>query len=160
MAAATSPGRAPAGTTATARPGWMGRHPLAAFLLLCFGLTWACLLPLAADSHGWLPFHAPRWLLLPAGWGPALAAWPRLVRGGAAGAGRPVRRGGRPRHPAGWHAADAARPRLAAARDAADARAQPADQLGGDRLARVCPAAPARAAQSRRGQPGAGRRGG
>ena len=75
MAAATSPGRAPAGTTATARPGWMGRHPLAAFLLLCFGLTWACLLPLAADSHGWLPFHAPRWLLLPAGWGPGLAAF-------------------------------------------------------------------------------------
>src|SRR5919202_1446945 len=75
MAAATSPGRAPAGTTATARPGWMGRHPLAAFLLLCFGLTWACLLPLAADSHGWLRFHAPRWLLLPAGWGPGPAAF-------------------------------------------------------------------------------------
>ena len=75
MATATSPGRAPAGAT-PARPGWAGRHPLAAFLLLCFGLTWAGLLPLAADSRGWLPFHLPAWLLLPlAGWGPGLAAF-------------------------------------------------------------------------------------
>src|ERR671933_551266 len=75
MATVTPPVRAP-GSGAAGQPGWIGRHPLAAFLLLCFGLTWAGLLPLAADSRGWLPFHVPPWLLLAlAGWGPGLAAF-------------------------------------------------------------------------------------
>jgi membrane protease YdiL (CAAX protease family) len=74
MATLAPPARAP-GSGAAGRPGWIGRHPLAAFLLLCFGLTWAGLLPLAADSRGWLPFHIPPWLVLLAGWGPGLAAF-------------------------------------------------------------------------------------
>jgi uncharacterized protein len=51
------------------------RHPVAAFLVLCFGLTWAGLLPLAADSRGWLPVHVPLWLLLLAVMGPGVAAF-------------------------------------------------------------------------------------
>jgi uncharacterized protein len=59
-----------------ARPGWVRRHPLAAFVVLCFGLAWASLIPLAAESRAWLPFHLPAWVAVSlAGWGPAVAAF-------------------------------------------------------------------------------------
>ena len=59
-----------------ARPGWVRRHPLAAFVVLCFGLAWLALIPLAAESWAWLPFHVPAWVAVPlAGWGPAVAAF-------------------------------------------------------------------------------------
>src|SRR5918911_2676557 len=74
MATVTPPVLVPA-SGAAPRSGWMRRHPLAAFLLLCFGLTWAALIPAAADSRGWLALSIPTWLVLPlAGWGPGLAA--------------------------------------------------------------------------------------
>jgi membrane protease YdiL (CAAX protease family) len=74
MATVTPPVRVSA-SGADVRPGWVRRHPLAAFLLLCFGLTWAALIPAVADSRGWLPLSIPTWLVLPlAGWGPGLAA--------------------------------------------------------------------------------------
>jgi hypothetical protein len=81
----------------------MGRHPLAAFLLLCSGLTWTGLLPVAADSHGWLPFHIPAWLVLPlAGWGPGVAAFSVAT---ATGRGRELlERISRWRFGLGWYA--------------------------------------------------------
>jgi membrane protease YdiL (CAAX protease family) len=85
MATVTPPARVPA-HGATPRPGWIRRHPLAAFLLVCFGLTWAALIPAVAASRGWLPLSIPTWLVLPlAGWGPGLAAFSVAVATGRGG---------------------------------------------------------------------------
>src|SRR5438132_3795974 len=82
MATVTPRVRVPA-SGAAPRAGWVRHHPLAAFLLLCFGLTWAALIPAAADSRGWLPLNIPSWLVLPlAGWGPGLAAFSVAAAGG------------------------------------------------------------------------------
>src|ERR1051326_2582247 len=85
MATVTPPVRVPA-SGAACRPGWVRRHPLAAFFLLCFGLTWAALIAAVADSQGWLPFKIPTWLVLPlAGWAPGLAAFSVAVATGRGG---------------------------------------------------------------------------
>src|SRR5919201_6341905 len=85
MATVTPPVRVPA-SGAAPRRGWVRRHPLAAFFLLCFGLTWAALIPAVADSRGWLPLNMPTWLVLPqAVWGPGLAAFSVAVATGRGG---------------------------------------------------------------------------
>jgi len=53
---------------------WMRNHPLAAFYLLAFGVTWAGWLPQAAYSRGLFPFDSPIFYIL-GGVGPLLAVF-------------------------------------------------------------------------------------
>jgi CAAX protease family protein len=100
MATLTPPVSARVGG-ASGRRAWVRRHPVAAFLVLCFGLTWAGLLPLAADSRGWLPVHIPLWLLLLAIVGPGVAAFG--VAAGSGGNGELLARITRWRFGVGWY---------------------------------------------------------
>jgi uncharacterized protein len=100
MATLTPPASAPV-SSARGRLGWVRRHPVAAFVVLCFGLTWAGLLPLAVDSRGWLPVHIPLWLLLLAVMGPGVAAF--SVAAASAGHGELLARITRWRFGVGWY---------------------------------------------------------
>jgi uncharacterized protein len=53
---------------------WVGRHPLAAFLLVCFGLAWVRLLLLAVDPPAWFPVNIQPRLAPLANLVPVLAA--------------------------------------------------------------------------------------
>jgi membrane protease YdiL (CAAX protease family) len=53
---------------------WLVQHPLTAVVLLTYALTWVVLVPIALESHGWLPFSIPPLAVLGAAWGPLLAA--------------------------------------------------------------------------------------
>src|SRR3982751_1616387 len=62
---------------AAVRPGplaFVRRHPIAVFLVLVFGLTWALQIPWIASEQGWLPFEFPLPLLFVMGWMPGLGA--------------------------------------------------------------------------------------
>jgi uncharacterized protein len=74
---------------------------MAAFLVLCLGLTWAGLLPVAADSRGWMPAHVPLWLLLLAVIGPGVAAF--SVAAASGGHGELLARITRWRFGVGWY---------------------------------------------------------
>src|SRR5947207_138623 len=50
------------------------RHPIAALLVLTFGLTWLLEIPRVLDARGELPFAFPFWGVLLMGWMPGLAA--------------------------------------------------------------------------------------
>ena len=65
------------------------RHPLVAFFVLAFGLTWAIMVPLVLASYGLVPFPEALPLLVAMGYGPTFAA---LLVTGALG-GRPAVRG-------------------------------------------------------------------
>src|SRR5919202_5696039 len=68
---------------------WLGsirRHPLIAFFLLAFGLTWAIMVPQVLGSYGLIPFPELIPLLIVMGYGPTFAA---LLVTGAVG-GRPA----------------------------------------------------------------------
>ena len=54
--------------------GWIAAHPVLAVVLLTHALTWAVLVPLALESHGWLPVSVPALAALGVAWGPAIAA--------------------------------------------------------------------------------------
>lgn len=54
--------------------GIVRRFPVAALLVLTFGLTWMLEIPRALDSRGELPFAFPFWGVLVMGWMPGLAA--------------------------------------------------------------------------------------
>lgn len=62
---------------------WVTRHPLYAFYILAFALTWAGWIPQTAYSHGLFPFDSPVFYLL-GGVGPLLAAFfvLRILHGG------------------------------------------------------------------------------
>src|SRR5947209_1644177 len=62
---------APAGDQAIAQ--WSFNALLAVVLLTC-ALTWVVLVPIALESHGWLPFSVPSLAVLVAAWGPLIAA--------------------------------------------------------------------------------------
>src|SRR5919202_2417694 len=56
---------------------WLGsirRHPLIAFFLLAFGLTWAIMVPQVLGSYGLIPFPELIPLLIVMGYGPTIAA--------------------------------------------------------------------------------------
>jgi membrane protease YdiL (CAAX protease family) len=53
---------------------WIAAHPFLAVVLLTYALTWAVLVPLALESHGWLPVSVPALATLGVAWGPAIAA--------------------------------------------------------------------------------------
>jgi hypothetical protein len=53
---------------------WVTAHPLLAVVLLTYALTWIVLVPIALESHGWLPFSVPSLAVLVAAWGPLIAA--------------------------------------------------------------------------------------
>ena len=50
------------------------RHPVAALLVMTFGLTWLLEIPRVLDARGELPFPFPFWAVLLMGWMPGLAA--------------------------------------------------------------------------------------
>src|SRR5262245_47062412 len=50
------------------------RHPLVAFVVLTFALTWLIQIPWVAGERHWLPFQVPLPLVLLQGWMPGLAA--------------------------------------------------------------------------------------
>ena len=53
---------------------WIAAHPLLSVVLLTYALTWAVLVPIALESHGWLPLSVPAFAVILAAWGPAIAA--------------------------------------------------------------------------------------
>ena len=69
------------------------RHPVAALLVLTFGLTWLLEIPRVLDARGELPFAFPFWAVILMGWMPGVAAIivasPRVVRAAV----DPVRQG-------------------------------------------------------------------
>lgn len=77
-------------------PGPLGRrlrlgiadHPLLAVVVLTYASTWAVLVPIALESHGWFAFSVPAAAVVAAAWGPAVAA---LIVAAAAGGGHGVR---------------------------------------------------------------------
>jgi uncharacterized protein len=76
-------------TATPSRAPWLDpirRHPLVAFLVLAFGLTWAIMVPLVLGSYGLVPFPEFLPLLVVMGYGPTFAA---LLVTGALG-GRPA----------------------------------------------------------------------
>ena len=82
-------------------PPWAARHPMVAFTVLAYTLSWVCWLPLLADRQGWVGWSASPYLHLLGGLGPAVAA---IVvtgvvagRAGVAGLVARARRG-----PPGW----------------------------------------------------------
>ena len=66
--------------------GLIRRHPIAALLVLTFGLTWLLEIPRVLDARGELPFAFPFWGVILMGWMPGLAA----VIVAAATGGRPA----------------------------------------------------------------------
>ena len=54
--------------------GLIRRHPIAALLVLTFGLTWLLEIPRVLDARGELPFAFPFWGVILMGWMPGLAA--------------------------------------------------------------------------------------
>src|SRR5437588_9986960 len=54
--------------------GLIRRHPIAALLVLTFGLTWLLEIPRVLDARGELPFAFPFWAVLLMDWMPGLAA--------------------------------------------------------------------------------------
>src|SRR5947209_5060485 len=66
--------------------GLIRRHPIAALLVLTFGLTWLLEIPRVLDARGELPFAFPFWGVILMGWMPGLAA----VLVAAATGGRPA----------------------------------------------------------------------
>jgi membrane protease YdiL (CAAX protease family) len=53
---------------------WVRAHPLAAFYVLAFGITWLGWLPQTAHSRGFFPVDSPLFYVL-GGVGPGIAAW-------------------------------------------------------------------------------------
>ena len=69
---------------------WLGsirRHPLIAFFLLAFGLTWAIMVPQVLGSYGLIPFPELIPLLIVMGYGPTIAA---ILVSGAIGGGAEI----------------------------------------------------------------------
>jgi len=54
--------------------GFIRRYPIAALLILTFGLTWLFEIPRVLDARGELPFSFPFWGVLLMGWMPGVAA--------------------------------------------------------------------------------------
>src|SRR5918911_4452111 len=73
-------------TSAAGPLGLIRRHPIAALLVLTFGLSWLLEIPMVLDARGALPFAFPFWGVLLMGWMPGLAA----VIVAAATGGRPA----------------------------------------------------------------------
>src|SRR5438093_11752647 len=67
------PGRA-FDPTAAGPLGLIRRHPIAAFVVLTFGLTWLLEIPRVLDARGELPFAFPFWGVILMGWMPGFAA--------------------------------------------------------------------------------------
>ena len=62
-------------TRLTARPlGLIRRFPVAALVILTFGLTWLLEIPRVLDARGELPFPFPFWAVILMGWMPGVAA--------------------------------------------------------------------------------------
>src|ERR1700716_4767391 len=62
-------------TRSTAGPlGLIRRFPVAALVILTFGLTWLLEIPRVLDARGELPFPFPFWAVILRGWIPVLAA--------------------------------------------------------------------------------------
>jgi uncharacterized protein len=62
--------------------GLIRRHPIAALLILTFGLTWLFEIPRVLDARGELPFAFPFWGVILMGWMPGFAA---IIVAGATG---------------------------------------------------------------------------
>src|SRR4030081_4000485 len=62
-------------TRSTAGPlGLIRRFPVAALVILPFGLTWLLEIPRVLDARGELPFPFPFWAVVLMGWMPGVAA--------------------------------------------------------------------------------------
>src|SRR3982074_1490894 len=62
-------------TRSTAGPlGLIRRFPVAALVILTFGLTWLLEIPRVLDARGELPFPFPFWAVILMGWMPGVAA--------------------------------------------------------------------------------------
>src|SRR3982074_646372 len=62
-------------TRSTAGPlGLVRRFPVAALVILTFGLTWLLEIPRVLDARGELPFPFPFWAVILMGWMPGVAA--------------------------------------------------------------------------------------
>src|SRR5438067_5137630 len=68
--------------------GLIRRHPIAALLILTFGLTWLFEIPRVLDARGELPFAFPFWGVILMGWMPGFAA---IIVAGATGGGAAVK---------------------------------------------------------------------
>ena len=53
---------------------WLVRHPVGAFTVLAYAISWICWLPLVADRQDWVSWSASSYLHLVGGLGPATAA--------------------------------------------------------------------------------------
>jgi uncharacterized protein len=71
--ATTALGRQPFDTSAAGPLGLIRRHPIAALLVLTFGLTWLLEIPRVLDARGELPFPFPFWGVILMGWMPGVA---------------------------------------------------------------------------------------
>jgi len=53
---------------------WLVRHPLSAFTVIAYAISWICWLPLLADRQDWVHWSASSYLHLLGALGPAVAA--------------------------------------------------------------------------------------
>lgn len=53
---------------------WSPRHPVVAFTVIAYAISWVCWLPLLADRQDWVSWSASSYLHLLGGLGPAIAA--------------------------------------------------------------------------------------
>ena len=53
---------------------WLARHPVMAFAVTAYAVSWICWLPLLADRQDWVSWSASSYLHLLGGLGPAVAA--------------------------------------------------------------------------------------
>jgi len=53
---------------------WSARHPVVAFTVIAYAISWVCWLPLLADRQDWVSWSASSYLHLLGGLGPAIAA--------------------------------------------------------------------------------------
>jgi uncharacterized protein len=65
---------ASAATNQTRTTAWLVRHPVLAFTVLAYAISWVCWLPLLADRQDWVSWSASSYLHLLGGLGPAVAA--------------------------------------------------------------------------------------
>jgi membrane protease YdiL (CAAX protease family) len=76
------------GKASTGATGWIGRHPVAAYLGIAYLWTWGLALPLLAGRRGWVPWQLPEAWEAVTAFGPFIAALAVVAASGGGAAAR------------------------------------------------------------------------